>query len=53
MKLHEDVNAFKVLINDIHEKTGYRPDVLEKDYYVVLILKELAKKQEEGLPPSH
>lgn len=50
MKLHEDVNAFRVLINDIHEKTGYRLDVLEKDYYVVLMLEELAQKQEEGLP---
>ena len=50
MNLHKDVNAFKVLINDIHERTGYRLDVLEKDYYVVLILEELAKKQEEGLP---
>lgn len=50
MKLHEDVNAFRVLINDIHERTGYRLDVLEKDYYVVLMLKELAKLQNEGLP---
>ena len=33
MKLHEDINAFRVLINDIHERTGYRLDVLEKDYY--------------------
>ncbi len=39
-----------MLINDIHERTGYRLDVLEKDYYVVLMLEELAKKQEEGLP---
>lgn len=50
MKLHEDVNAFRVLINDIHERTGYRLDVLEKDYYVVLMLEELAKLQDEGLP---
>ncbi len=50
MKLHEDTYAFKVLLNDIHEKTGYRLDVLEKDYYVVLILEELAKMQEDGLP---
>ena len=49
MKLHEDKKAFKVLLDDIHEKTGYRLDVLEKDYYVVLILEELAKKQKEGL----
>ena len=50
MKLHKDINAFRVLINDIHEKTGYRLDVLEKDYYVVLMLEELAKFQDEGLP---
>lgn len=50
MRLHEDINAFRVLINDIHDRTGYRLDVLEKDYYVVLILEELSKLQEEGLP---
>ena len=48
MKLHEDINAFRVLLNDIYERTGYRLDVLEKDYYVVLLLEELAKKQQEG-----
>ena len=50
MRLHEDRNAFKVLIEDIHGRTGYRTDVIEKDYYVVLILSELAQKQSEGLP---
>ncbi len=50
MKLHQDTNAFRVLIEDIHKKTGYRTDVLEKDYYVVLILSELAEKQKDGLP---
>ncbi len=50
MKLHKDIDAFRVLLNDIHEKTGYRLDVLEKDYYVVLILEELSRKQSEGLP---
>lgn len=50
MKLHHDTNAFKVLLNDIHEKAGYRLDVLEKDYYVVLILEELSEKQKAGLP---
>lgn len=39
-----------MLIETVHEQTGYRSDVLEKDYYVVLILKELARKQEDGLP---
>lgn len=50
MRLHQDKNAFRVLIEDIHEKTGYRADVLEKDYYVVLVLSELAAKQQDGLP---
>lgn len=49
MKLHLDQNAFRVLINTIHEKTGYRTDVLEKDYYIVLILRELADMQRDGL----
>lgn len=49
MKLHLDVNAFRVLLTEIHDKTGYRLDVLEKDYYVVLMLKELAEKQQAGL----
>ena len=50
MKLHLDSAAFRVLIDAIHQKTGYREDVLEKDYYVTLILKELAEKQVQGLP---
>ena len=50
MKLHQDRDAFRVLINHIHDKTGYRTDVLEKDYYVVLFLEELAAMQREGLP---
>ena len=39
-----------VLLEQIHERTGYRTDVLEKDYYVVLMLRELAEKQKAGLP---
>lgn len=50
MKLHLDREAFGVLLEDIHSKTGYRTDVLEKDYYVVLILRELSEMQKEGLP---
>lgn len=50
MKLHLDKDAFSVLLEDIHLKTGYRTDVLEKDYYVVLILSELAEMQKDGLP---
>ena len=36
MKLHLDQEAFRVLIDTIHTQTGYRGDVLEKDYYVSL-----------------
>ena len=50
MNLHLDTDAFKTIIDSIHETTGYRTDVLEKDYYVTLVLKELADKQEQGLP---
>ncbi len=49
MKLHLDTNAFRVLIQNVHERSGIRSDVLEKDYYVVLILYELAGLQKEGL----
>ena len=38
------------MLEQIHERTGYRTDVLEKDYYVVLMLRELAEKQKAGLP---
>ena len=49
MKLHQDLDAFIMLLEDVHQKTGYRLHVLEKDYYVVLMLYELAAKQKEGL----
>ena len=50
MKLHLDKDAFRLLLDRIYERTGYRTDVLEKDYYVVLILKELSQMQKDGLP---
>lgn len=50
MNLHLDKNAFSFLLESIHDATGYRTDVIEKDYYVVLILHELAEKQQNGLP---
>lgn len=50
MRLHKDGKAFQLLLDNIHERTGYRTDVLEKDYYVVLILQELAGFQADGLP---
>ena len=45
MKLHKDRYAFLTIIGIIHEASGIRSDVLEKDYYVSMLLKELAEKQ--------
>ena len=47
MKLHEDRYAFLTIINLIHEISGIRSDILEKDYYVSLLLRELAEKQSQ------
>lgn len=44
MKLHEDKFAFLNIINLIHEDSSIRADILEKDYYVTLLLRELAGK---------
>ena len=35
------------LILNVNSRTGIRNDILEKDYYVCLVLKELASKQKE------
>ena len=45
MKLHLDSDAFRVLIEQVSENTGYRQDVIEKDYYVSMLLQELAQFQ--------
>lgn len=45
MNLHFDKDAFITVIQNVHKRTGLREDVLEKDYYVVLILRELSQKQ--------
>ena len=47
MKLHLDQEAFRVLIDTIHTQTGYRGDVLEKDYYVSLF--DLVKSHRASL----
>lgn len=49
MKLHKDKFSFLNIIGLIHGATGIREDILEKDYYVTLLLKELSEKQ-ENLP---
>ena len=47
MNLHEDKFAFLNIINLVHEDSGIRSDILEKDYDVTLLLRELAGKQAE------
>lgn len=45
MNLHNDSRAFLALLGDIHSQTGMRSDIVEKDYYVTLLLSELSTKQ--------
>lgn len=45
MKLHIDKDAFEAITIEISNITNYRQDIIEKDYYVTLLLKELADKQ--------
>lgn len=47
MKLHKDKDAFQALLTAISEKMGVREDILEKDYYLTLLLSELASWQKE------
>lgn len=42
-----DKEVLEELILNISNITGIRNDILEKDYYVCLVLKELASRQEE------
>lgn len=49
MILHKDRFSFLNIIGLIHDVSGIREDIIEKDYYVTLLLKELSEKQ-ENLP---
>lgn len=48
MKLHEDKAAFGFIVDKLAREYGIRRDVLEKDYYVTLLLHELAIKDKQG-----
>ena len=48
MKLHENKENMELSISNISERTGVREDVLEKDYYVTLLLKELSEKNNQN-----
>ena len=45
MKLHKHKNDFDTHIENLFERTKTRRDILEKDYYVCLLLQELSEKQ--------
>ena len=42
MKLHDSPDVFETIVLRIAEREDIRSDVLEKDYYVTLLLKELS-----------
>jgi predicted nucleotidyltransferase component of viral defense system len=44
MYLHEDKEAFKEVIEQVVEDTGRTAAVIEKDYYVTMILRLLSQK---------
>lgn len=48
MKLHLDKTAFEFIVDEVARENHIRRDVLEKDYYVTLLLKELSGKENQG-----
>lgn len=48
MKLHFDKIAFEQIIDEVAWRHGVRRDVLEKDYYVTLLLLELSQQEYQG-----
>ncbi len=48
MNLHLDRDAFELIIDEVSQTSGVRRDVLEKDYYVTLLLHELAQRENQG-----
>lgn len=47
MNLHLNKELFIDIIDTLNARTGIALDIIEKDYYVCLILMEIAKRQEE------
>ncbi|MCR4660931.1 MAG: nucleotidyl transferase AbiEii/AbiGii toxin family protein [Clostridia bacterium] len=48
MKLHLDKYAFDTIISNISKRSNIRRDILEKDYYITLILNELTSRDNQG-----
>lgn len=47
MNLHLNKELFREFIDNLNARTGIDSDIIEKDYYVCTILKDLSKKQDE------
>lgn len=47
MNLHLNKELFRDMIDTLNTRTGVAIDIIEKDYYVCLVLKELSKNQNE------
>lgn len=47
MNLHQDRDAFKALLSDVSQRCEIRSDIIEKDYYLTLLLCELSQRQHE------
>ena len=48
MNFHNDKSTFRFMIFKIAEKNKVREEILEKDYYVTLLLKELSEKENQS-----
>jgi predicted nucleotidyltransferase component of viral defense system len=49
MYLHEDKPLFKKIIQDVSDSLNILDAVVEKDYYVSLILKEIAASSDKAV----
>ncbi len=47
MYLHENKELFKATINEVEKTTGVNGEIIEKDYYVTMVLQALSEKQPE------
>ena len=47
MNLHLNKELFREFIDNLNTRTGIDSDIIEKDYYVCTILKELSRNQDE------
>ncbi len=45
MKLHEEAAAFDAITQRIADRTGINPSIIEKDYYVSMVLQEIGARQ--------